>query len=65
MNQKQRILVVDDERFNLNVLADLLKADYTVMLAKNGKQALKRAAKQLPDRILLDIMIRTWTDTKC
>ncbi len=57
MNNKQRILVVDDERFNLNVLADLLKTDYTVILAKNGEQALERAGKQPPDLILLDIMM--------
>jgi diguanylate cyclase (GGDEF)-like protein len=57
MNNKQRILVVDDERFNLNVLADLLKTDYTVILAKNGAQALERAGKQPPDLILLDIMM--------
>lgn len=57
MNKKQRILVVDDERFNLNVLADLLKSDYTVILAKNGEQALERAGKQPPDLILLDIMM--------
>ncbi len=57
MSIKQRILVVDDERFNLTVLAELLKADYTVILAKNGEQALERAAKQAPDLILLDIMM--------
>lgn len=57
MTEKQRILVVDDERFNLNVLADLLKNDYTVILAKNGEQALERADKQPPDLILLDIMM--------
>ncbi|MCP4118838.1 MAG: diguanylate cyclase [Desulfobacteraceae bacterium] len=57
MTEKQRILVVDDERFNLNVLADLLKTDYTVILAKNGEQALERAGKQPPDLILLDIMM--------
>ncbi|BCS94995.1 hypothetical protein DSLASN_06270 [Desulfoluna limicola] len=57
MSIKQRILVVDDERFNLTVLAELLKADYTVILAKSGEQALERAAKQTPDLILLDIMM--------
>ncbi len=57
MTKKQRILVVDDERFNLNVLADLLKTDYTVILAKNGEQALERAGKHPPDLILLDIMM--------
>jgi diguanylate cyclase (GGDEF)-like protein len=51
------ILVVDDERTNLNILADILKAKHKVILAKNGKQALERAIKQSPDLILLDIIM--------
>lgn len=55
--EKQRVLVVDDERFNLNILAELLKSEYTVILAKSGKQAVERAIKQPPDLILLDVMM--------
>ncbi len=54
---KERILIVDDERSNLKILADILKKKYTVVLAKNGIQALERAAKQAPDLILLDIIM--------
>ncbi len=55
---KPRILIVDDERFNRNVLADLLKPNYTVVLAKSGQQAIeKAAADKRPDLILLDIMM--------
>jgi CheY-like chemotaxis protein len=56
--EQQKILVVDDERLNINVLVDLLKPDYKMMAAKNGEQALKavRIAKP-PDLILLDIMM--------
>ena len=57
MPEKPRILIADDERFNLNVLADLLKPGATVILAKNGIQALERANKQPPDLILLDIIM--------
>jgi len=58
VEEQQKILIVDDERFNVNVLADLLKTDYKIMAAKNGEQALKaaRIAKP-PDLILLDIMM--------
>jgi sigma-B regulation protein RsbU (phosphoserine phosphatase) len=55
---QQKILVVDDERLNINVLVDLLKPNYKMMAAKNGEQALK--AVQIanpPDLILLDIMM--------
>lgn len=54
---KQKILIADDERFNLNILVDILKHDYKVIVAKDGKQALERAMSTPPDLILLDIMM--------
>ena len=54
---KQKILIADDERFNLNILVDILKPDYRVIVAKDGKQALERAKSNPPDLILLDIMM--------
>ena len=52
------ILIVDDERFNITVLKDLLDPDYDTMIAKNGQQALKRlSSTALPDLVLLDIMM--------
>ncbi|MFT5350156.1 MAG: PAS domain S-box-containing protein, partial [Gammaproteobacteria bacterium] len=58
MGERKKILIVDDERFNINVLADLLKPNYKIMAAINGKQALKAAqSDNPPDLILLDIMM--------
>lgn len=58
MKERQKVLIVDDERFNINVLVDLLKPDYKVMVAISGKQALKAArAESPPDLVLLDIMM--------
>lgn len=55
---KPRILVVDDEKFNRTVLTDLLKGEYTVVLAKDGKQGLDKAHSEYPpDLIILDIMM--------
>ncbi|MGN7613449.1 HD-GYP domain-containing protein [Magnetococcales bacterium HHB-1] len=52
------VLIVDDERLNINLLVDLLGHDYTILIAKNGEQALKRASGEpVPDLILLDIMM--------
>jgi diguanylate cyclase (GGDEF)-like protein len=51
------ILIVDDERANLNILADILKAKYKVILAKSGSQALALAIRQPPDLVLLDIIM--------
>ena len=53
----QKVLIVDDDALNRQVLADLLKPDYTVLLAKNGVQTLERAVRHLPDLILLDVMM--------
>jgi diguanylate cyclase (GGDEF)-like protein len=53
----QKVLVADDDTINRQVLAELLKPEYTVVLAKNGAQTLERAARHAPDLILLDVMM--------
>ncbi len=58
MSQRQKILVVDDTPANIHVLAETLRADYTVVAATNGQKALQLAVKEpLPDIILLDVMM--------
>lgn len=52
---KAKILVIDDERFNLNTLHALLRDDYQIMVAPGGEQGLKAALTGRPDLILLDI----------
>ncbi|MBF0321003.1 MAG: hybrid sensor histidine kinase/response regulator, partial [Nitrospirae bacterium] len=57
-NTRQKILLVDDEPLNINVLVDILKPDYHVVVAKSGKDALRRATSApQPDLILLDIIM--------
>ena len=53
----QKVLVADDDIVNRQVLAELLKPEHTVLLAKNGEQTLERAARHLPDLILLDVLM--------
>lgn len=55
--ERPRILIVDDERININILNALLKTDYKIMVATNGEQTIKAAATGLPDLILLDILM--------
>ncbi len=58
MAKSNKILIVDDERFNINVLNGLLMDEYKIMAATNGPQALKAArSEQPPQLILLDIMM--------
>jgi diguanylate cyclase (GGDEF)-like protein len=55
--EPQKVLIADDDPINRQVLAELLKPEHTVLLAKNGAQALERAARHAPDLILLDVMM--------
>ena len=55
--EMQKVLVADDDAINREVLGELLKPEYTVLLARNGAQTLERAARHLPDLILLDVMM--------
>lgn len=57
-NEKLLILVVDDTVTNIDLLSNMLKADYRVKVATNGSRALEIARKvPQPDLILLDIMM--------
>jgi two-component system alkaline phosphatase synthesis response regulator PhoP len=54
----QRILVVDDEPAVSDLLAyNLRKAHYDVLVAADGREALRLAREASPDLILLDLMI--------
>jgi putative two-component system response regulator len=56
--QKPSVLVVDDTPDNLSLMSGLLRDDYRVRVANNGKKALEISASQpQPDLILLDIMM--------
>ena len=52
-----KILIVDDNTMNLDILKDALKTEYKLVFAKNGKIALKIMEKTLPDLILLDVLM--------
>ena len=57
-NEKIKILIVDDEPDILEVIEyNLLKDDYQVVRAANGKIALEKAIAEKPNLILLDIMM--------
>lgn len=55
--KKFTLLLVDDEPINLQVLRHTLQGHYRLLFAKDGASALALAAKELPDLILLDIMM--------
>jgi two-component system cell cycle response regulator DivK len=54
----KRILVVEDQQDNRQIVRDLLVAnDYELSEAENGEEALLLAAKDRPDLILMDIQL--------
>jgi two-component system, cell cycle response regulator DivK len=54
----RRILVVEDQVDNRQILHDLLtSAGYEIIQAENGKEALAAAARERPDLILMDIQL--------
>ena len=58
MRDPARILVVDDVADNVEILRMRLGAlGYEVIVAEDGEQALAKVAAELPDLILLDIMM--------
>ncbi|OQY13365.1 MAG: hypothetical protein B6I31_01350 [Desulfobacteraceae bacterium 4572_19] len=56
-NNKMKILVVDDDEINREVVRSKLADTYRIDLAENGIRCISMANKLLPDLILLDIMM--------
>ncbi len=52
-----RLLVVDDQPVNIQALYQAFSADHQVLMATSGEQALKLAAGQRPDLLLLDVVM--------
>jgi diguanylate cyclase (GGDEF)-like protein len=51
------LLVVDDQPLNIQILAHIFSPDHVVLTASSGEQALAVCAEQLPDLILLDVVM--------
>ncbi len=55
---KAKVLIVDDEPFNIEVLEQALDGtDYQVVTASNGQEAWEKIQSEQPDLILLDLMM--------
>ncbi|HBW81238.1 MAG TPA: DNA-binding response regulator [Sphingobacterium sp.] len=57
-SSKQKILIVDDEKDILDLIAfNLNREGYQVSTAQNGEEAINVAKQVNPDRIILDVMM--------
>ena len=55
---RPRILIIEDERGLTDVLSyNLQREGYEVLVAHDGQEGLRKAQMQLPDIILLDLML--------
>ena len=54
---KAKVLVVDDEPVNVELISGYLEKEYDLIPAYNGKEALEKIATYKPDIVLLDIMM--------
>ena len=55
--EKPLVLVVDDDPTNLRILVSKLNREYRLGVAKSGTKALEYMGKQIPDLVLLDVMM--------
>ena len=54
-DNRNKIMIVDDENINLAVLSQILSPEYDLVSAMNGQDALKCVEENQPDLILLDV----------
>lgn len=54
---RARLLLVDDEPVNLQVLREVLAQDWRLIFATDGARALELAREQKPELVLLDVMM--------
>jgi len=54
---KELILIVDDEIINIELMKNILEQKYSVISSSNGKSAIENAIEYRPDLILLDILM--------
>jgi CheY-like chemotaxis protein len=66
MLDSSRILIVDDEPFNVDYLEQELEdLGYATASARNGLEALDKVTAQAPDLILLDVMMPFMDASRC
>ncbi|CAN5178757.1 diguanylate cyclase [soil metagenome] len=54
---KPKILAIDDELINIEIIDEIFGRDFEVIFATKGEQGIAVAGKALPDLILLDIVM--------
>ena len=56
-SKRGRVLIVDDQRLNVQLLTDILKDHYDISVAGDGERAVEFCARRPPDLVLLDVQM--------
>jgi len=59
MDEKKKILIIDDDEVARALISGILQTNklYKVIAGENGKDGIKRALREQPDLVILDIMM--------
>ncbi len=57
MKPKKRILLIDDNKSDVEIIKKMLSEDYNLLIAGNGQSGLEMAREKMPELVLLDIMM--------
>jgi CheY-like chemotaxis protein len=57
LQPKAKVLVVDDQPVNIQIIHQILNADYQIFMATSGAQAISLCQSNPPDLILLDVVM--------
>lgn len=64
-NDKPIVLIVDDNKDIQQLVGELLRADYNILTASNGKEGVKMAVRHVPDLIICDVMMPVMDGLEC
>lgn len=62
--EKPTILIVEDHKVLRNFMKNLLKKDYNIIVADNGKTALEKALQHVPNLIISDVIMPEMVGTE-
>jgi len=55
--KRARVLIVDDQRLNVQLLTDILKEHYDIAIVSDGERAIELCERRPPDLVLLDVQM--------
>lgn len=56
-DNKPLVLIIDDNKDIREMVGELMKDDYNVLKASNGREGIRKALKYVPDLIICDVMM--------